>query len=255
MTASLPAAPAGEERAVGVLLVDKPAGLSSFAVVRRVRWLLGIKKVGHAGTLDPFATGLLILCIGRAATRNIALLQAGKKTYQARLQLGVVTDTQDTEGQVTRTTAVPELTTEILTSTLLGFLGAQQQAPPPYSAAKHQGKPLYAYARQGVFIVKDARPIEIHAIELTGYDSTLHQMEIKVCCSKGTYIRVLAADIGTALGCGAHCIALRRLASGPFTVEESVDGAAIFSAEGLGHAQQGLRDIEDVLGRLAEPVF
>ena len=154
-----------------------------------------------------------------------------------------------------RTRPVPELTPETLASCLRDFLGAQQQAPPPYSAAKHQGKPLYAYARQGVFIAKEARPIEIHAIEVTGYDSTRHQMEFKVCCSKGTYIRVLAADIGAAIGCGAYCIALRRLASGPFTVEESVDGGAIFSAEGLVYAQQGLRDVEDILGKLAEPVF
>lgn len=255
MAEGISAASPGETSACGVLFVDKPVGLSSFAIVRRVRWLLGVKKVGHAGTLDPFATGLLILCVGRAATRHIALLMGGNKTYLARLQLGVETDTLDTEGKVIRTTAVPDLDENELNQCLRRFLGAQQQAPPPYSAAKHQGKPLYAYARQGVFIEKEARPIAIHVIELTGYDPALHQLEIKVCCSKGTYIRVLAADIGAGLGCGAHCIALRRLASGPFTVEESIDGETLFGQEGLPQAGLHLRDIEEVLGRLAEPVF
>lgn len=255
MAEGIPTASLGEASAEGMLLVDKPAGMSSFAVVRRVRWLLGVKKVGHAGTLDPFATGLLILCIGRAATRNISLLMGGHKTYLARLQLGVETDTLDTEGKVTCTRAVPELEEGELKHCLHRFLGPQLQTPPPYSAAKHKGKPLYAYARQGVFIVKEPKPIEIAAIELVGYDSTQHQLDVTVTCSKGTYIRVLAADIGRTLGCGAHCIALRRLASGPFAVEESIDGEALFAAEGLSHAHQGLRSIDEFLGRLVAPVF
>ena len=255
MAEGIPAASLDQAVAGGMLLVDKPAGMSSFAVVRRVRWLLGIKKVGHAGTLDPFATGLLILCVGRAATRNIALLMEGHKTYLARLQLGVETDTLDTEGAVTRTMAVPELTEEELKQCLCRFLGPQMQAPPPYSAAKHKGKPLYAYARQGVYIVKEPKPIEIAALELGGYDTIRHQLDVTVCCSKGTYIRVLAADIGRMLGCGAHCIALRRLASGPFAVEESIDGEALFAAEGLLLARQGLRNIDDVLARLVAPVL
>ncbi|MDD2465181.1 MAG: tRNA pseudouridine(55) synthase TruB, partial [Desulfobulbus sp.] len=200
----------------GVFLIDKPPAISSFALVRRARWLLGIKKVGHAGTLDPFATGLMILCAGREATRCIDQFMTGRKTYIAHLQLGVETTTQDPEGEITRTEIVPELSQELILACLQDHTGAQMQAPPPFSAAKHKGKPLYAYARKGVMIEKEPKPIEIYALHFRGYDPTSKQLEVEVCCSRGTYVRVLAADIGRSLGCGAHLISLRRTASGPF---------------------------------------
>lgn len=223
---------AGLEGDGRVYLVDKPEGLTSFAIVRRIRRLLGIKKVGHAGTLDPFATGLLIVCAGRTATRHIDHFMAGRKTYLATLQLGIETETQDPEGQVTRTMPVPELDRDAIERCLQSHVGPRLQAPPPYSAAKHKGKPLYAYARQGVTITKAPRPIEIYTLSCEGYDPVACQLEIVVSCSRGTYIRVLAADIGRDLGCGAHLIRLRRIASGPFTIAASLPGSDLFADDG-----------------------
>ncbi|ADW19051.1 tRNA pseudouridine synthase B [Desulfobulbus propionicus DSM 2032] len=235
----------------GVFFVDKPAGLTSFAIVRRIRWLLGIKKVGHAGTLDPFATGLLIVCVGRPATRCIDSFMGGRKTYQARLQLGVETETQDPEGAITRTAPVPEWDRPSLVACLRQHVGPQLQAPPPYSAAKHKGKPLYAYARQGVRIEKEAKPIEILSLTLDHYDAQLHQLDLTVTCSPGTYVRVLAADIGRSLGCGAHLIGLRRTASGPFVVGDSLSGAELFTEEGLAVLQAARRGIEETVDIVA----
>ena len=231
----------------GIFLVDKPEGLTSFAIVRQIRRLLGIKKVGHAGTLDPFATGLLIVCVGRTATRHIELFMSGRKTYLARLQLGVETETQDPEGAVTRTAPVPELNPAAVVACLQQHAGPQMQAPPPYSAAKHKGKPLYIYARQGVLIEKAAKPIEIHSLDYLGYDAETRQMTIAVECSRGTYIRVLAADIGRSLGCGAHLVGLRRTQSGLFSVDDSVSGSALFAENGLQLLQDGRRGIEEML--------
>lgn len=236
----------------GVFLVDKPAGFSSFALVKRIRYLLGIKKVGHAGTLDPFATGLLVICAGRAATRCIDQFMAGKKNYRACLQLGVETATQDPEGEVTQTAAVPELSREDIEACLRHHTGPQLQAPPPFSAAKHKGKPLYAYARQGVVIEKEAKPIEIYSLVFRRYDAKAHQLEVDVCCSRGTYVRVLAADIGKALGCGAHLIALRRTASGPFLVDQSLSGKDLFSENGGELLRTSRQSIIEVLACLEQ---
>ncbi len=221
----------GRELTAGVFPVDKPAGMSSFAVVKKVRWLLGIKKVGHAGTLDPFATGLLVICAGRPATRHIESFMQGRKTYRAVLRLGVVTETQDPEGAVVRTSPVPALADAEIETVLREFTGPQMQAPPPYSAAKHKGKPLYHYARQGIRIEKEARPIEIYSLAAEGYDPATEQLTITVTCSRGTYIRVLADDIGRRLGCGAHLVQLRRTASGGFSVDRAIDGQALFDRE------------------------
>jgi len=221
----------GQDPVTGVLLVDKPVGRSSFAVVKKVRWLLGIKKVGHAGTLDPFASGLLIICVGRPATREIDAFMVGRKTYQAELQLGKETETQDPEGEVTSVRPVPLLSVEDITGVTKKFVGPQMQAPPPYSAAKHKGKPLYHYARQGIMIKKEAKPIEIFSLQVDGYDPASEQLTITVTCSKGTYIRVLAADIGEKLGCGAYLTALRRTRSGGFSVDEAIDGEGLFRSD------------------------
>ena len=237
----------GQEWNEGVFLVDKPEGLTSFAIVRRIRWLLKIKKVGHAGTLDPFATGLLIVCVGRAATRHIELFMGSKKTYVARLQLGVETETQDPEGKITSTAPVPELDSGTIEACLQQHVGPQLQAPPPYSAAKHKGKPLYAYARQGVLIEKAAKPIDIYSLAYRGYDADTHRLDVEVECGRGTYIRVLAADIGRSLGCGAHLVELRRTASGPFNVDDCLSGSMLFTEDGLQLLHKGRRSIEETV--------
>ncbi|MEW6595469.1 MAG: tRNA pseudouridine(55) synthase TruB [Thermodesulfobacteriota bacterium] len=224
---------AGEAMAAegGIFLVDKPVGPTSFAMVQRLRRALNIKKVGHAGTLDPFASGLLILCAGRPATKIIDQLVAGDKEYRATLQLGAETDTQDLEGRVVAEQPVVGMDDRRIAQVLLQFTGDLMQAPPAYSAVKHQGKPLYAYARKGIVIKKEPRPVRVESLIAEAYDAAAHRLTIRVVCSKGTYIRTLAADIGQALGCGAHLVALRRLRSGPFRVETAVDGALLADRE------------------------
>ncbi len=234
--------------------MDKPAGCSSFAVVRRVRRLLGIKKVGHAGTLDPFATGLLVVCAGREATRNVDAFMKGRKQYAARLQLGVETNTQDPEGLVTRTRPVEGVDASAIRTCLDRMIGEHMQVPPPFSALKHKGKPLYHYARQGIIITKPARPVSIYALAADSYVAATCQLDITVTCSHGTYIRVLAADIGESLGCGAHLVGLRRTASGPFQVDEALDGRLLFEKDNV-HAARALYsvrlNVEDALARLS----
>ena len=216
------------ELKAGVFLVDKPVGLTSFAVVGRIRRILGIKKVGHAGTLDPFATGLLIVCVGRPATKLISLFMDGEKEYLATLCLGVATETFDTEGAVTSRKSVGHLSGDDIEICLQQFRGTQLQVPPSYSALKYKGKPLYYYARRGIKIIKEPRQITIKLLERTdqGHDLAGDEAELKlkVVCSKGTYIRTLAADIGEILGCGAHLVQLRRTRSGCFSVENSLTG-------------------------------
>jgi tRNA pseudouridine55 synthase len=221
----------GQELSAGVFVVDKPVGLTSFALVKKIRWLLGIKKVGHAGTLDPFASGVLVVCAGRPATRYIDQFMQGRKTYRAVLQLGVETETLDPEGEIIAERPVPELTDKDIIAVTSEFVGSQMQAPPAYSAAKHKGKPLYVYARKGITITKEAKPIEIYSMEVNGYDPSRAQLTLTTTCSRGTYIRVLGADIGNRLCCGAHLIGLRRTHSGAFTAEEAIDGEQLFSGE------------------------
>lgn len=233
----------------GVFTVDKPAGPSSFRMVQLVRRALNIKKTGHAGTLDPFATGLLVICAGRPATKIISQLMDGEKVYEATMLLGVETTTQDTEGEVVARRPVVDITQERVERCLAGFIGEQAQVPPLYSALKHKGKPLYYYARKGVDIEREPRLITISAIECLGLDH--EAISIKVCCSKGTYIRTLAADIGRELGCGAHLTALRRLRSGFFSVADAVDGTDLVEPE---YARKILLEnrlaVEDVLSQL-----
>ncbi|RUM36830.1 MAG: tRNA pseudouridine(55) synthase TruB [Desulfobulbus sp.] len=240
----------GQELSAGVFIVDKPVGCTSFAVVKKIRWLLGIKKVGHAGTLDPFASGVLVVCAGRPATRHIDSFMMGKKTYQARLQLGVETETLDTEGVVTDRRPVPELHQEKIVEVLQEFAGPQMQVPPAYSAAKHKGKPLYHYARQGIMITKEAKPIEIYSLDVNGYDAANAQLDITVSCSRGTYIRVLAADIGNRFGCGAHLVGLRRSRSGCFSVDEAISGEHLLTEdEPLESLLAGMISVEQALGK------
>jgi tRNA pseudouridine55 synthase len=216
----------GTDLQAGVLLVDKPAGLTSFSIVSRVRRILGVKKVGHAGTLDPFATGLLIVCVGRPATKLISLFMDGDKEYLATLRLGVTTETFDTEGDITSRKPVGKLSGDDIETCLRQFRGIQLQIPPRYSALKHKGKPLYYYARRGIHITKEAREINITLLERIDDKNDLigdeAELTLKIVCSKGTYIRSLAADIGENLGCGAHLVGLRRTRSGCFSVKKSL---------------------------------
>ncbi len=201
----------------GVLLLDKPVGLSSNDALQKARRLFSAAKGGHTGTLDPLASGLLPLCFGEATKFSADLLDADK-TYEATLQLGVTTDSGDAEGQVTATAAVQVSEAE-LQAALLKFAGDIDQIPPMHSALKRDGRPLYELARQGIEVPREARRVTIHAIECLEFSGDV--VRLRVACSKGTYIRVLAADIGAALGCGAHLTALRRTR----VADLSLDGA------------------------------
>ncbi|HEX2831167.1 MAG TPA: tRNA pseudouridine(55) synthase TruB [Burkholderiales bacterium] len=199
----------------GVLLLDKPPGITSQGAVSRAKRLFGAAKAGHTGTLDPMATGLLPLAFGEATKFAHSLLDADK-AYVADVRFGVTTTTGDLEGDVVSTKPV-DLDEPRLLNALARFRGEIVQVPPMYSALKHQGKPLYEYARAGTEIVREPRRITIHALELDSFAGDTAR--IRVWCSKGTYIRVLAEDIGETLGCGATLAALRRTAVGPFSVE------------------------------------
>jgi tRNA pseudouridine55 synthase len=202
----------------GLLLIDKPAGITSFGVVRRVKRALQVKKVGHLGTLDPFATGLLPLALGEA-TKLTQFLLDEPKTYLATLKLGVETDTQDLTGKITAESDYLPAAEEVYRA-VLSFVGEIDQAPPMYSAVHHQGERLYKLARRGEVVEALSRKVMIHRLEIN--DVALPEVTFEVECSKGTYIRTLAHDLGRALGCGAHLIALSRLAVGPFRLEEAV---------------------------------
>jgi tRNA pseudouridine55 synthase len=203
----------------GVVIVDKPAGISSARVVGRVKTILQARKVGHAGTLDPFATGVLV-CLVNRATRLAQFLLKGDKGYEAELHLGVATDTQDGTGEVIAKRAVPEFTSAHLTQVFSRFVGRIEQVPPIYSALKHEGVALYKLARRGRPVQKPAREVRIAA--LTIQSIALPLVRFAVTCSGGTYIRTLCADIGQALGCGGHLSQLRRTMSSGFGIEQAV---------------------------------
>ena len=211
----------------GILAVDKPSGLSSAAVVARVKRALGEPKVGHTGTLDPFATGLMLLGINKG-TRISRFFLGGSKSYEAGVCLGVETDTLDPTGEVIRKTNTEEVSRidenrvrEILDS----FLGIQQQSPPIYSALKHNGQPLYRLARQGKPVQKPPREIEIHSISLLDFQPG--HFRFQVHCSSGTYIRSIARDLGERLGCGAHLSSLCRSETCGFTLDQALPLATI----------------------------
>lgn len=204
----------------GILLVDKPAEWSSFDVVNCVRRHFNLKKVGHCGTLDPFATGLLVLLLGKA-TRLQDSLMAESKVYTGTLKLGVETDSQDLTGSVTAEKPVPSLDAAQLQEYADGFLGDSVQIPPMHSAIKINGQPLYKLARKGREVERQGRPITITRFAITA--CRLPEVDFEVHCSKGTYIRTLGADLGERIGCGAHLTALRREASGDHRVGDGWD--------------------------------
>jgi tRNA pseudouridine55 synthase len=202
----------------GVLLIDKPVGLSSNDALIKAKRVVNAKKAGHTGTLDPFATGLLPLCFGEATKFSQDLLEADK-TYDAVVHLGITTTTGDTESEAVETRPV-DVKVEQIEAALAKFRGPILQIPPMYSALKRDGKALYEYAREGITLEREARPVTIHKLEMLAYDAPM--LTIRVTCSKGTYVRVLGEDIGAALGCGAHLNALRRIQVGSLTVDGMV---------------------------------
>jgi tRNA pseudouridine55 synthase len=216
----------------GVLLLDKPLGLTSNDALQKVRRLFSAAKGGHTGTLDPLASGLLPLCFGEATKFSADLLDADK-TYEAVIQLGVTTDSGDAEGKVTKTAAVNVEIDDIL-RVLSQFTGAIRQIPPMHSALKRNGRPLYELARQGIEVEREPRMVTIHAIDCLGFGG--ESLTLRVACSKGTYIRVLAADIGDALGCGAHLAGLRRTRVGDLDLGAAVTLAHLESLDEAGRA-------------------
>jgi tRNA pseudouridine55 synthase len=213
----------------GVLLLDKPLGLTSNDALQKVRRLFSAAKGGHTGTLDPLATGLLPLCFGEATKFSADLLDADK-TYESVVKLGVTTDSGDAEGQVIANATV-EVKKEQISEILPQFIGDIQQIPPMHSALKRDGRPLYELARKGIEVEREPRAVTIYGIDCLDFSGDL--LTLRVACSKGTYIRVLAADIGLALGCGAHLAALRRTVVGDIRLDKAVTLAEL---EGLDEA-------------------
>jgi tRNA pseudouridine55 synthase len=201
-----------------VIAVDKPSGMSSHDVVAAIRRSSGVSKVGHAGTLDPAATGVLVVLLGRA-TRLAHFLLTVDKEYRGRLVLGAATDTQDSEGVVTVRADCSDVTRADVEAAFSSFEGTIEQVPPMASAVKRDGKPLYVLARQGVVVDRDPRSVTVRRFELLEFDPP--NVRFEVACSKGTYVRTLAADVGTSLGCGAHLGELRRTRVGPFSIEDA----------------------------------
>jgi tRNA pseudouridine55 synthase len=224
----------------GILNIDKPAGITSYGAVARIKRLTGEKRVGHAGTLDPDATGVLPVCLGKA-TRIVQYLSEFSKTYVTTIELGVSTDTYDASGQVTRRADASAIDRVQLESALQVFKGDIAQTPPMYSALKHQGQPLYKLARAGVTIERKSRTVTIQRLEIIEYHPPEVMLEIE--CSKGTYIRSLANDLGQALGCGAYMKALKRTAYGVFDLKDAVPLSQLEE----GKIEQFLRPIDCVL--------
>lgn len=227
----------------GILNVNKPAGMTSHDVVSVVRNYSRLKRVGHAGTLDPLATGVLLVCLGQA-TRVVEYLGDHDKKYRARVRLGIETDTYDATGAVVAQRPVTA-TREQVQAALHGFVGKIAQRPPAYSAIKQNGVPLYKLARQGKEVDRQARAVEIFSIDVR--QVALPDVEFDVHCSKGTYVRSLAHDLGEQLGCGAHLTALTRTASGHFTLEDSHTLDQLHDAFEGGYAERYLIPIDEAL--------
>ncbi len=231
----------------GIVVLDKPADISSARAVAKVKKILGAAKCGHAGTLDPFATGVLICCINQA-TRLSGFFLRGAKSYEAVLRLGVRTDTQDLTGQVLERRAVPAFSDTELRAAFEAFEGTQLQQPPIYSALKHEGTALYKLARKGTPVQKPPRSITIERLRVI--DTRLPDIRFEVRCSSGTYVRTLCADIGHRLGCGGHLAHLRRTASSQFGIESAVRLEALQSLADRGDAHAGLIDMAAALAHM-----
>lgn len=228
----------------GILNINKPPGKTSAEVVAWVKRLSAERRVGHAGTLDPQASGVLPVCLGQG-TRVIEFLASAAKTYRAQVELGVATDTYDSEGKVTFKGDISGINREKLGSALNSFSGLIRQTPPMYSAIKYRGKPLYQLARAGISVKRKSRPAKIYKIELI--DFTPPVATIEVVCGKGTYIRSLAHDLGRSLGCGAHLKGLIRLSYGIFDIKEAISLSQFDDAFRSGYWQRFVYPIDTVL--------
>jgi tRNA pseudouridine55 synthase len=223
----------------GILVLDKPAGMSSNGSLQHVKRLFNANKAGHTGNLDVPATGLLPICLGEA-TKVSAYLLDSDKTYRARCKLGITTSTGDAAGEVLNTCDVPEISESDMVEACNKFIGEIEQVPPMYSALKQNGKRLYELAYKGIEVERKAREVTIFDIKLLGFSQD--EFEIEVVCSKGTYIRTLAEDIGHVLGCGAHILTLRRLAAGPFKESQMISPEKLQEI-----ADQGFEKLDDLL--------
>ena len=228
----------------GILNVNKPQGMTSFGVVALMRRMSGERRIGHAGTLDPDATGVLPVCLGQA-TRVVEFLMDCSKTYRAEIELGVTTDTYDIGGTVVARGDPSGIDRGQFESTLDSFRGRILQTPPMYSAVKHQGRPLYELARQGITIDRQPRQVDIHRLGVTVWQPPV--VTVEVTCSKGTYIRSLAHDIGQMLGCGATLRSLIRLRCGTFRIEDAVPLPELERAFGEGYWEQLVQPMDTVL--------
>lgn len=233
----------------GIVLIDKNQDGTSFDVVRRVRKVLKLKKVGHAGTLDPFATGLLIVLLGQG-TKLSPYLMSREKIYRATLRLGIETDTQDPTGRILQRRPVPALDPETIKEHALGFIGETEQTPPIFSAVRYRGKHAYEFARKGIKLDLKKRKVTIRSLEIISVD--LPDVTMEVACSSGTYVRSLAADLGKKLGPGAHLNALRRLSIGSFYLQDALNLEKV----GRDHAERALQDriipLRDAIPHLRE---
>ena len=228
----------------GIININKPPGKTSYSVVALVKRLSGERRVGHAGTLDPLATGVLPICLGQG-TRIVEFLQNARKTYRAQIELGVTTDTYDASGKIIRKEDPSSISREQLESALAAFRGLTQQTPPMYSAVKHQGQRLYELARAGINVARKSRPVRIYRLEIIDWQPPVVTIEVE--CGKGTYIRSLAHDLGQALGCGANLKSLIRLSYGPFDVKTAVSTSQLEDAFCYGYWQHFVHPIDTVL--------
>lgn len=238
----------------GILLLDKPVGLTSNAALQQVKRLFKAAKAGHTGNLDPLASGLLPLCFGEA-TKFSAFLLDSDKQYRGTCKLGVTTTSADAEGEVLERKPVGEYTREQVEAVLAQFTGEIEQIPPMHSAIKVNGQPLYKLAHQGKEIAREPRRITIYSLDLVSLEGD--ELVLDVRCSKGTYVRTLAEDIGKKLGCGAHLSALRRTAAGPFSIDEAVTLPELehLADEGLAVLDRTLLPVEAALGDWPELVL
>jgi tRNA pseudouridine55 synthase len=228
----------------GVLNINKPSGVTSHDVVESVRKILRERRIGHTGTLDPLATGVLVLCAGRA-TRIARFLEAGEKEYKAIMRLGVTTDTLDAEGVVLETKSYSPPDRRKISDALQGFIGQIMQRPPAYSAVKVAGVPSYKLAREGKAELLKPRPVTIYSIELTAFEDPLVSLTIR--CSKGVYIRTLCAELGDALGMGAHLTGLERTRSGRFSIDRAVTLDKLRALIAAGSEEQAVMPIDEAL--------
>jgi len=235
----------------GILNINKPTGRTSFSIVALVKRLSGERRVGHAGTLDPDASGVLPVCLGQG-TRIVQFLMDTTKSYRAEIELGVTTDTYDASGEITRQTDPSGISAEQVESALAPFRGDIQQIPPDYSAVKYHGRPLYKWARAGIKVETKSRPAKIYRLALLDFKSPVVTIEVE--CGKGTYIRSLAHDLGQNLGCGASMKSLVRLHCGPFHISNSISLPELEEAFHYGYWERLLCPIDTVLSQWAAVV-